>query len=176
MQEAKVHPEKILVVEDNMSMLLLVQKAIFKVLPNAEVSSAVSLEEAFAILIKNSDIHDKKPYDLVIADIFLEGNGTGLDFWRVICGTYPQIPFLIISSLAEDKVMSNVLEHEKKNLIYFRKPFLMPELQAKIKEVLSPRDNTAGAQSGLRRQEHDETIVGSDEQIEHLAHMLILKL
>ncbi|MGZ3691682.1 MAG: hypothetical protein ACXVAX_09270, partial [Pseudobdellovibrio sp.] len=143
---------------------------------NAEISSAVSLEEAFAILIKNSDIHDKKPYELVIADIFLEGTGTGLDLWRVICGTYPKVPFLIISSLEEEKVAANVTDREKKNLIYFRKPFLMPELQKKIKEVLSPKEYPAGAQAARKDGWRDDTIVGSDEQTEHLAHMLILKL
>ena len=100
MRKTKVHPERILVVEDNVSMLLLIQKAIFKVRPNAEIFSAVSLEEAFTILIKNADIEEKNPYELIIADIFLEGAHTGLDLWRVLRSTYPQIPILVVSSLS----------------------------------------------------------------------------
>lgn len=175
MQDAKVQPEKILVVEDNISMLLLVQKAIFNVLPNAEVYSAVSLEEAFAILIKNSDINEKKPYDLIIADIFLEGNGTGLDLWRVLCGTYPRIPFLVISSLAEENVLAGIRESEKKNLIYFRKPFLISELQLKIKDVLTPKP-AQNIQAGDQGKTPDSDLVGNDEQIQHLAHLVILRL
>jgi DNA-binding response OmpR family regulator len=175
MRDSIKQPERILVVEDNVSMLLLIQKAIFNVRPKAEIFSAVSLEEAFTILIKNANIEEKNPYELIIADIFLEGNKTGLDLWRVLRGTYPTIPIVVITSLEEEKVMSTLLDHEKNAMIYFKKPFMISELQAKIQEVLSqgPRTDIEDPSAGYKP---DKSLVSTDEQLEHMAHMVMLKL
>jgi len=155
-------------------MLLLIQKAIFNVRPKAEIFSAVSLEEAFTILIKNANIEEKNPYELIIADIFLEGNKTGLDLWRVLRGTYPTIPIVVISSPEEEKVMATLLDHEKNDMIYFKKPFMISELQAKVKEVLShhPRPDS----EDTTQFKPDQNLVSSNEQLEHMAHMVMLKL
>lgn len=175
MRDSTKRPEKILVVEDNISQLLLIQKAIYKVRPQAEVYSAVSLEEAFTILIKNASIEEKNPYELIIADIFLEGNRTGLDLWRVLRGTYPGIPIIVISSISEEIVMSTILENEKKDMIYFKKPFMVTELQAKIKEVLA-KHPLPEFDNFPKEHKHDAELVSSDDQLEHLAHLVMLKL
>lgn len=175
MLDSKNQPEKILVVEDNVSMLLLIQKAIYKIRPQAEIYSAVSLEEAFTILIKNANIEEKNPYELIIADIFLEGNRTGLDLWRVLRGTYPDIPIIVISSISEEQVMSNILENEKKHMIYFKKPFMVSELQAKIKEVLARHPRPEFDKLPFEKKP-DGTLVSSSDQLEHLAHLVMLKL
>ena len=174
MQSAKVHPEKILVVEDSVSMVLLIQKAIFSVRPHAEIHSAVSLEEAFTILIRNVDIDEANLYRLIVADIFLEGTKTGLDLWRVLRGTYPQIPILVVSSLTEERVLSSLQEDEKKYLIYFKKPFVISELQTKIKEVLAknPQESRDDLPLGYKP---DSSLLSSNEQLQHMAYLLMLK-
>ena len=174
MQSAKVHPEKILVVEDNVSTVLFIQKAIFNVRPHAEIFSAVSLEEAFMILIKNIEIDELSPYRLIIADIFLEGTRTGLDLWRVLRSTYPQIPILVVSSLTEDRVSSALQEDEKKYFIYLKKPFVMPELQSKIKEVLAKNSQESRDDLPLDYKP-DSNLLSSNEQLQHMAYLLMLK-
>lgn len=170
-------PERILVVEDDTSMMPLLQKAILDVRPNAEIFTAISLEEAFTILIKNSDIAQKKPYSLIVADIFLEGSGTGLDLWRVLCATYPLIPFLVISSLPEDKVLEAVGEEEKKNLLFLRKPFAITDFKLKIKSILSRAPVLkSGKQLSSLMENVDTTLLSSDEKHKHMANLIILKL
>ncbi len=175
MQETKVQPERILVVEDSVSMLLIIQKAIFNVRPNAEIFSAVSLEEAFTILIKTSNIEEKNPYELIIADIFLEGSRTGMDLWRVLRATYPQIPILVVSSISEEKVRDAVLEQEKKDLIYFKKPFMLSDLQTKIREVLAKHPRPALDVFPINFSS-EKSLVSPNDQLEHMAHLVMLKL
>ena len=177
MAHAAIRPERILVVEDDSSMMPLLQKAILDVRPNAELFTAISLEEAFTILIKNSDIAQKKPYSLIVADIFLEGSGTGLDLWRVLCATYPLIPFLVISSLPESKVQEAVGEEEKKNLIFLKKPFTITDFKLKIKSILTKGPIIkSGKQLANLMESVDNTLLSSDEKHKHMANLIILKL
>lgn len=177
MAYASNQPERILVVEDDTSMMPLLQKAILDVRPQAEIFTAISLEEAFTILIKNSDIAQKKPYSLIVADIFLEGSGTGLDLWRVLCATYPLIPFLVISSLPEEKVLEAVGEEEKKNLLFLKKPFNITDFKLKIKSILSrgPVVQT-GKQISNLMDKVDTTLLSSEDKHKHMANLIILKL
>ena len=132
-----VQPKKILVVEDDKNMTVLLGKALLDASGDAEIHWATSLEQAVTNLIQNTDINQKVPYDLVIADIFLEGNGTGLDFLKVINRTYPKIPFLVISSLAPEIVTEALSAEVKPNVTYLRKPFLYFQCREKIKVLLT---------------------------------------
>lgn len=128
---------RILVVEDDAEMKTLLEKLIFEIIPEAEICWATGLEQAFTKLIQKATIMDPKPYELIIADIFLKGSGTGLDLWRVLHATYPLIPFLVISSLSESNVVAAVGEIEKKNLLFLKKPFSVNECKHKIKNILA---------------------------------------
>lgn len=133
-----LQPKKILVVEDDKNMTVLLGRVLLDMNSDVEIHWASSLEQAVRQLIQNTDIEQKHPYDLVIADVFLEGNGTGLDFYKLIGETYPQVPFLIISSLSPDRVKESLADGTKgENLNYLRKPFLFSECKEKVKEILT---------------------------------------
>lgn len=133
-----LQPKRILVIEDDKNMTVLLGRALLDMNSDIEIHWAVSLEQAVKQLIQNTDIEQKQPYDLVIADIFLEGNGTGLDFFKLMNETYPQIPFLVISSLAFDQVL-DALEGgtDSGRLTYLRKPFLYNQCKDKVREILT---------------------------------------
>jgi DNA-binding NtrC family response regulator len=133
----KLQNKKILVVEDDKNITVLLGKAILEIANDSEIVWAASLENAIEQLIKNTDITKKNPYDLIIADIILEGPGTGLDLYKLMYGLYPKIPFLVISSLVYRKV-SQVLEHQRKNNFYYlQKPFLYSACKVKIEKILT---------------------------------------
>lgn len=136
-QQNILQPKKILVVEDDKSMTVLLGKALLDTTGDAEIQWAASLEQAVNQLIQSTDIIQKAPYDLIIADIFLEGNGTGLDLFKVISRTYPKIPFLVISSLPYEHVKEALAQEGKENLTYLQKPFLFAKCKEKIKEILA---------------------------------------
>ena len=135
--ETHIMPKKILVVEDDTTMTVLLGKAILDEFSDTEIQWASSLEQAVTQLIQSTDIGEKAPYDLIIADIFLEGNGTGLDFMKVLGGTYPTIPFLVISSLQEEQVRSALSEEKKGSLVYLKKPFIFSQCKQSIRDILS---------------------------------------
>lgn len=137
-KNAALQPKRVLVIEDDKTMTVLLGRALLDMNSDIEIHWASSLEQAVKQLIQNTDIEQKKPYDMVIADIFLEGNGTGLDFFKLMGETFPQIPFLVISSLAFDQVL-DALEGkaEGAHLTYLRKPFLYHQCKEKIREVLA---------------------------------------
>lgn len=128
--------KKILVVEDDKNMTVLLSRALEDICDDIEMSWAESLEQAVHKLVQHTDINHKMPYDLIIADIFLEGNGTGLDLYKVINRTYPDLPFLVISSLSYNYINEALVEEKIDNLIYLQKPFLFSQCKEKIKKYL----------------------------------------
>jgi DNA-binding NtrC family response regulator len=135
-QNKGLQPKKILVVEDDKNMTILLGKALLDASGDIEINWASSLEQAVTQLIQNTDIAQKAPYDLIIADIFLEGNGTGLDLFKVINRTYPSIPFLVISSIPYEQVSEALADKKVENMTYLRKPFLFFQCKEKIKNIL----------------------------------------
>lgn len=133
-QQRILQPKKILVVEDDKNMTVLLGRALLDASNDIEIQWAASLEQAFTHLIQNADINQKVPYDLIIADIFLEGKGTGLDLFKVLSRTHPHIPFLVISSVDPAQVKDTLMG--KENVSYLRKPFLFSDCREKIKGIL----------------------------------------
>lgn len=133
-----LQPKRILVIEDDKTMTVLLGRVLLDMNSDIEIHWASSLEQAVKQLIQNTDIEQSQPYDLVIADIFLEGNGTGLDFFKLMNETYPRIPFLVISSLAFEQVL-DALEGgtDGSQLSYLRKPFVYNQCKEKVREILT---------------------------------------
>lgn len=171
----KIQPKRILVVEDDPLMMTLLKKAILDVLPDSEIFWATSLEQAFGKIVQNSTIYEKKPYELIVADVFLKGSGTGLDLWRVLCATYPQIPFLVISSLSEENIVTAVGEAEKKNLFFFRKPFSFIECKNKIKNILAGKLTTDEKISSINALTNFPLLNYADKH-QQMANLIILRL
>lgn len=131
-----LHPIKILLVEDDPSMMSLLIKTILKVIPEAKIIAVSSFIEAIKNIIENTLISETTPFELIIADIFLKDRGTGLDLWRILRSLYPRMPILVISSLSEINVATAVGEREKKWLFFLKKPFVGSELKHKIHNIV----------------------------------------
>ncbi len=129
------HGKKVLIVEDDLFLAAIVGRAVYDVNADSDIDWATSLEQALGKVIKGIDQIGKSPYELVIADIMLEGHGTGLDLWKVFCQTYPEVPVMIISSLPQSEVFGAIGLQSQTNLNFLKKPFSMGDLKHNIKEV-----------------------------------------
>lgn len=173
---------RILVVEDDMAMKSLVMKAVQTVRPQSEICFASSLEEAFAKILQFSDISEQQPCEMIIADIFLEGSGTGLDLWRVLRTTYPKIPFLVISSVNEKDLKSSIEKSagaaEAGGLLYLKKPFTVSSCAQKIQSILKREaiDNNFDDIPNDPAPANAKALMGSDERQQQMAQLLMLKL
>ena len=127
--------ERVLVVEDDKILTVLIGYALFEVMNDVEIDWAVSFESAINQIVTEGLKNKIYPYDLIIVDIFLEGFGNGFDLIKVIHRIYPAVPFLIITSLSHDVVKENLSEMQTKNVIYLKKPFMYADCKAEIGNI-----------------------------------------
>ncbi len=132
---------KILVVEDDKDVTALLRMVLIDAVGDAHVDWATSFEESVKHLIQNSDLVQSSPYDLIIADVFLEGNGIGLDLFKLINRTYTEVPFLIISSLPYELVLEALGQDKKDNFTFLPKPFQLTQCKANIKNLIARKLN-----------------------------------
>ena len=83
---------RILVIEDDLALQIILISILRRVSENIEIAWTDTAEKAF-IKVK------EKHYDLVIADIFLKGRTTGIEFWQVMEIERPEIPLVVMSGL-----------------------------------------------------------------------------
>lgn len=121
---------KVLIVEDDLALSNLLCEVIETFSPDAEIHMATSGEEAEYHLEKESE-QGRPPYDLVVADIFLEGDITGLDIWKTCDLNYHETNILVTSSLPIEKFKS-YLKNEDSCPPYLPKPFSLEECMATI--------------------------------------------
>ena len=126
---------KVLIVEDDLFLAAIVGRAVYDINADSDIDWATSLEQALEKMIKGIDQIGQSPYELVIADIMLNGRGTGLDLWKVFCRTYPHVPVMIMSSLPQHEVFDAIGAEAQSNLNFLKKPFSMGDLKTNIKEI-----------------------------------------
>ncbi len=126
---------KVLIVEDDLFLAAIVGRAVYDINADCDIDWATSLEQALEKMIKGIDQIGQSPYELVIADIMLNGRGTGLDLWKVFCRTYPEVPVMIMSSLPQNEVFEAIGADEQSNFNFLKKPFSMGDLKTNIKEI-----------------------------------------
>ena len=124
-----------LIIEDDISLTNLLTTVLEEIAPNISIDWATSGEEAEHYLEKEGELFGTCPYDLIIADIFLEGNVTGLDIWKLCDRKYPDTNILVNSSLQAEKFMS-CLKNEYACPQYLPKPFSLTECKEAIHEFL----------------------------------------
>lgn len=117
---------RVLIVEDDMSLTNMLSTVLEEIAPNIVIDWATSGEEAQLYIERESLIFGASPYDLIIADIFLEGAVTGLDIWKLCDRQYPATDILVMSSLSLDKFLS-CLKHEIACPHYLAKPFSLSQ-------------------------------------------------
>lgn len=131
--------KRVLVVDDEQDMLWMLQRNLNKGMPDFEVLTASSGEEALALL---SDT----PVELVITDINMPGMN-GLDLLIEINNRYPETGVIIMTaypSIAYEReaMMSGSLR-------FVEKPFDIKDMRAIVKTVLKESDGFQGTVSGI---------------------------
>lgn len=127
--------KRVLVIEDDVSLTNLLTSVLEEIAPDLTIDWATSGEEAEYYLQRESEFSAETPYDLVVADIFLEGDVTGLDIWKLCDRKYPDTRILVTSSLSVEKFVS-CLKNEYSCPQYLPKPFTLGECKEAISEFL----------------------------------------
>lgn len=120
---------RILVVEDDFSLVPLLDKMIRAIVPNSTIDWASSAEEAYRLIEMKSEKIDRKPqkYNLVLTDFHLSGNKTGFDLVRDCA----------LNDIGANFVMTSADDKIKTNLPFLKKPFRKEDLKSKIQEFIA---------------------------------------
>jgi response regulator of citrate/malate metabolism len=148
------HPLRALVLEDDIELSTVIEKVIKMIDPKIILDWATSAEEAVTHLESVMKSVSHPHYDLIVADIFLDGDSTGIDFWRSVQELCPGTPVLMTSALTLDRFFATV-GRQSISPPYLQKPFTLTECKQSIEPLLgfaahkkwkAPHSNPAWAQ------------------------------
>lgn len=103
MFDFKIKKKSIFIIDDDLELTNLMERILKSIDATLEIYWTTSAEEALAILRKRSKKNSKAPFDIMICDIFLEGQGNGVELWNFCQKHYPGMKTALISSLEKEK-------------------------------------------------------------------------
>jgi DNA-binding NtrC family response regulator len=116
--------KKLLVVEDDAQVRLLIERTIAQVDDGIRLDWAGTIEEALAKI-------SLKSYLGVLSDIYLPGPKTGLDLWEAVHSEHPELPFVIMSSMDLGEYLQAF--ETRQCPPFLAKPFRVNELAAAVR-------------------------------------------
>lgn len=123
----------VLIVEDDLSLEPLWRKVIQDVASDVQVYWATTEEQAEKYI--RSKVHNGETFDLIIADIFLSGDRTGLDLWK----RYGEVTsnFIVTSGMSEEKA-TQMLGGLAPLPYYLQKPADLERCRKVIQSAIEP--------------------------------------
>lgn len=127
--------KKVLVIEDDLAQRPLWEMILRRNFGGVDLEWAVSSEEAMK-LYKQS-IQNKTPFDFLIADLFLAGPDTGLDFIQKVKSISAKIPILLVSSVDELELKKLCATKDPyENFDILAKPLSVPQIERKLQNLI----------------------------------------
>lgn len=127
--------KSLLVIEDDLSMIQFIDTILDDLHEGLEWEYVTSGEAAIDLIKRRGHYRSDNPYDLVLTDIFLEGETNGIDVWMECQKKFPDMPFVMTSSLTPDRYIS-ILRGVRNCPVYVPKPLSVNRFQAIFKEYL----------------------------------------
>ncbi len=125
--------KSLLIIEDDLSVIDFLDVVLDHLKPGLNWDYATSAEEAMKLVRTRGRAGEEPPYSLVIADIFLEGDMTGFDSWLDCAQEYPDMPFVITSSLSLDRYLA-ILSGFDNTPTFLPKPLTIGRCKSVIEE------------------------------------------
>ena len=127
--------KKVLLIEDDPTLEPVFNSILEGFDSKIEMDWVTSGEDAIHKLEESRLGAKESPYDLIIADIFLEGPITGVDFWDLCQNVYPDMPVLVMSGLP----LHRFFEFIGSNNVcppFLQKPLRLAECRETMKRIL----------------------------------------
>jgi CheY-like chemotaxis protein len=128
-------PHRVLVLEDDLELSTVIERVLRSIDSTISLDWATSAEGAIAQLERMLMDESQPAYDLIVADIFLDGKSTGIDFWRTCQDLFPDTPVLITSALSLERFFATVGRHCI-SPPYLQKPFTVVECKQVFETML----------------------------------------
>ena len=105
---------KVLLVENDRDQGSLVARMLQEIDPEIELDHVSSGEQAIERIAQAHRCFKKRPYQLIVTDLFLRGKVTGIDFWEICQNIYPNIPAVFLEKNIRDSEYKATLEEALK--------------------------------------------------------------
>lgn len=128
-----VNRQKFLIVEDDFTLQPFWEHVIQEVSPNALIRWATTEEGAEKLIRDRHRINDR--FDVVITDILLAGEKTGVDLWKRYGS--PETVFLFTSGLSVRRFNGLMGQDDSEEAILIRKPLNPIQCVESLKAVLA---------------------------------------
>lgn len=125
--------KRILIVEDDLCLQNVISRVMHAINRHIALHWVTTAEEALEALKDRQ--HSGQPYDLIVSDIFLSGETSGLDLWHKCQSQYANIPILLTSGMPVDQFLKEVGRDEICPP-YLPKPFFTGECRQLIEGLL----------------------------------------
>ncbi len=127
---------RVLIVEDDLDLVTVLETVLQSIDRGIELDWATSAENAI-IQLKNSNNNSTiQNYDLIIADIFLDGESTGIDLWNKCHEFCIDVPIIIMSSLPTHKYFA-ALGQQAISPPFLTKPLVLNECKQLFESMLN---------------------------------------
>lgn len=126
---------RVLVVEDDGSSYSLFEKLILHQDRKTQVDRVTHFDGALDMLTSGSKIDSSLPYSLVIADVFLDGDRTGLEVIDLCRTLFPIMP-AIVTSAADRASLKRILPNWPLTSPFLKKPFSPQQFLKKYSSTL----------------------------------------
>lgn len=123
---------RILLVEDDPDLFGLVEAAVEDIGAGLQLDWVTNAEDAMAFL---KDAKKGPEVGLVIADLFLDGAGTGIDLMEFCRTQMPQLPVVVTSALPMEKFFA-ALGRDAVAPPFIGKPFKLHEMRQMLSGIL----------------------------------------
>ena len=125
--------KSLLVIEDDLSLVQFIDTILEEKCHGLEWEYVTNGEAALELIHRRAKFRGSNPYSLVISDIFLAGELSGLDVWLECQERYPEMPFVITSHLSFDRYFS-IVRGAKNCPVYLPKPLTLSRCEAIFEE------------------------------------------
>ena len=122
------------VIEDDIELSTLMDRILKNIDPKISLDWSTSAEEAIQSISSNWKKGIVLPYVLIIIDIFLDGEKSGLDLYKLCIEKYPTIPIILTSSGNLKNILPINLGLSPTLL---QKPFTVRKCKQIFKKILS---------------------------------------
>ncbi len=128
--------ERILIVEDDLSLQPFWSLVLRRCLNEAQVDWTVSCERARVLVTEGRK--DGRPYSMIITDIFLAGSDTGLDLLNSPEVQESRAMKLLVTAADEGEIY-NHFDWPEHSIAVLAKPFSVPKCERVLEDMLRHR-------------------------------------
>lgn len=134
------HHLSVYVVEDDIELSTIMDRVLKSIDDQVILNWSTTAEEAMENIHNAWKKKIRRPYDLIIVDVFLDGAQNGIDLWNLCRREYPDIPVVLTSSTRLGKLFPANAELPD-TPIFLQKPFNINESKKLFKSLLNHQES-----------------------------------